>query len=121
MDSIPLLAGAAEAAAAGEASSLAPANALSASSALGVSELTQVAGAVRVHSAFPLLWDPQTAGGLLAGVSPAEAAAALRALRLAGFRDAAVVGEVAARPQGEAKVALRLGSRAAQAAGVDAV
>jgi selenide, water dikinase len=40
------------------------------------------------------LFDPQTSGGLLAGVKPAVANEVLRALKEAGYEDAAVIGEV---------------------------
>lgn len=56
-------------------------------------------------TADPLLFDPQTAGGLLAGVPPAGADAALAALHEAGDRDAAFIGTVEPGPP-----ALRLAS-----------
>lgn len=53
------------------------------------------------HSDDPkseLLFDPQTAGGLLAAVAPEDAETVLAALHDAGYRDAAIVGKT--RPSG---------------------
>ena len=46
------------------------------------------------HPRYPLLFDPQTAGGLLAGVPAARVEACVEALRRAACGDARVVGEV---------------------------
>lgn len=54
-----------------------------------------------------LLSDPQTSGGLLVAVAPAQADAALATARAAGFAAAALVGEVVA---GAAEVRLRAGA-----------
>jgi selenide,water dikinase len=77
---LPALPGARELAAAGVESTLAPAN----RAASGIAE--------------PLLIDPQTSGGLLAGVAAARAADCVRALHDAGFAAAAVIGHVTAEP-----------------------
>jgi selenide,water dikinase len=58
---------------------------------------------------WPLLVDPQTAGGLLAGVPPEQAEACVEALRAAGYSEAAVVGSVSEWPgDGQALVTVEL-------------
>ncbi|HEY0418419.1 MAG TPA: selenide, water dikinase SelD, partial [Acetobacteraceae bacterium] len=76
---IPALPGALELAAQGVESTLAPAN--------------------RAVTSHALLADPQTSGGLLAGVAPECAEACLHALRAKGM-DAAIIGRAIAGPAG---------------------
>ena len=47
---------------------------------------------------FPLLFDPQTSGGLLIALPAQQAGACLEALRAAGCRAAAVIGTVLTAP-----------------------
>jgi selenide,water dikinase len=84
---VPLYAGFAEVVAGGVLSSLHPDNARA---------------ACRVRGAAPAwLFDPQTSGGLLAGVRPEAVEGVLAALRAAGCPAAAVIGEVTAVKEGE--------------------
>ncbi len=43
---------------------------------------------------YPLLFDPQTSGGLLAGVPEQKATQCLAALQQSGYSDAAIIGEI---------------------------
>ncbi len=99
LDALPALDGAAETLAAGIVSSLQPQN-------LRLRRALDATEAQRRHPLFALLFDPQTAGGLL-GAIPADAAeTCLAALIEAGYAQATIIGEITPAPSGEARVAL---------------
>ena len=87
---LPLLDGALETVAAGIVSSLQPAN-------------VRLRRALRNQAEFvadpryPLLFDPQTAGGLLASVPAAQASACVAALQAAGYPHTTVIGRILAQ------------------------
>jgi selenide,water dikinase len=89
VDSIPVLDGARETVAAGVFSSLQPAN-------VRLRRAIRDLDAAQRLPMYPLLFDPQTAGGLLASVPAAEATACIGALHAAGYKDAAIIGSVQA-------------------------
>ncbi|MFE8071433.1 selenide, water dikinase SelD [Marinobacteraceae bacterium S3BR75-40.1] len=93
LSALPILPGAEETAAAGVLSSLQPANVRLRRALRNQAEMVD-------HPRYPLLFDPQTAGGLLAGVPEDQAEACLEALRALGYEKAVKVGRVMA--QGEA-------------------
>ncbi len=99
LDAMPLLDGARETAAMGILSSLQPEN-------------VRLRRAIRdhahwsAHPVYPLLFDPQTSGGLLGGVPEENADACLDALCAAGC-DAAIIGEVIAPDGALEPVSLR--------------
>lgn len=53
------------------------------------------------HPKYPLLYDPQTAGGLLGSVPQAKATACLQDLQAAGLVDAVIIGTVTADDEGK--------------------
>ncbi|KAK9794374.1 hypothetical protein WJX73_009966 [Symbiochloris irregularis] len=85
--SVPLLQGARECAEAGVLSSLHPQNARVASAVSNVS-------AVADHPLWPLLLDPQTAGGLLASLPIEQSEECLRQLHEQGYHEACSIGRV---------------------------
>ena len=85
LDSVPLLDGANELMASGVQSSLQTGNE-------AVLEHVELSGVSQADSRIRLLMDPQTSGGLLAGVKPEKAEALLQALRAAGYPQAQIVG-----------------------------
>ncbi len=85
--SIPVLDGAHDCIAAGFVSSLQPAN-------LRFATAIRNLDIARQPPSAALLFDPQTAGGLLAGLDNSVAASCLQALREAGYDRAALIGRV---------------------------
>jgi len=87
IDAVPLLDGAADTVALGILSSLQPQN-------LSLRGALQGVEPVARHPHYPLLFDPQTAGGLLAGIPRTHAEACVARLRECGYPAAAVIGQV---------------------------
>jgi len=88
--SVPVLDGALETSAAGLLSSLHPHNVRLRRAVADVERAT-------LDPRYPLLYDPQTAGGLLAGVPGDRADACVDGLRAQGYAQAAVIGVVESR------------------------
>ncbi len=87
MDAVPILPGALECVESGITSSLQPANVRL---SRAVANPSTVSGAPK----YPLLFDPQTAGGMLASVPSENASAAVDALRAARYPHTTIIGEV---------------------------
>ena len=87
LDSLPVLDGAEETLGAGVFSSLQPANVRLRRAIRDLDGATE-------HCFYPLLFDPQTAGGLLASVPEAEVEDCLAELKSLGYASAAVIGRV---------------------------
>jgi selenide,water dikinase len=100
LSALPLLDGAQECVAAGIVSSLQSAN-------VRLRRAISNQEAFVHHPRYPLIFDPQTAGGLLASVPAENAAACVAALREAGYVHTAVIGRVLA--QGDGLEPIRLG------------
>lgn len=89
VNQIPLLKGAVSCVENGVFSSLQPSNIR-----LRRSIINQNQHSLRSHPVYPLLFDPQTAGGLLACVPARQAEACIAALHRSGYPKAAVIGGV---------------------------
>ena len=89
IERLPLLDGAAELAGQGISSSLQPQN-------IRIRHSIDDAGGAANRPAYPLIFDPQTAGGLLASVAPGSAEACLRQLHELGYASARIIGRVCA-------------------------
>ncbi len=87
LQALPVLPGAEECVAAGISSSLAPAN-------VRLRRALRNQEAFVTHPRYPLLFDPQTAGGLLASVPQAQVDACVAELKAAGYAHTAVIGRV---------------------------
>ena len=93
LSALPVLEGAEETSAAGILSSLQPANVRLRRALRNQQEAVS-------HPRYPLIFDPQTAGGLLASIPEERVEACLKALRALGYKHAAAIGRVLR--QGEA-------------------
>lgn len=87
LSSIPMLPGAEETAAAGILSSLQPANVRL---RRGIRDQAKWVN----HPRYPLIFDPQTAGGLLASIPADKAEACIQELKALGYPHTAVIGRV---------------------------
>ena len=99
LDAVPILEGAQDTAARGLLSSLQPQNVRLRRAVANL----ETAGA---DPRYPLLFDPQTAGGLLAGVPENEAETCLGRLHALGYTHAAVIGEIAERDDGSPPITI---------------
>jgi selenide,water dikinase len=99
LSALPLLEGALETVAAGIVSSLQPANVRLRRALRNQAEFV-------ADARYPLLFDPQTAGGLLASVPVHQAEACVVALRAAGYPHTAVIGRILAQGDALAPVSL---------------
>jgi selenide,water dikinase len=108
LPSVPLLDGLAETISAGIFSSLQPQN-------VRLRRAIRNLDAVAAHPLYPALFDPQTAGGLLASVPQEAARACVAALQAAGYTSAAIVGAVASRSESLAAITVELRARAGAA------
>jgi selenide,water dikinase len=93
LSTLPLLDGAVDCVQAGIVSSLQPAN-------VRLRRALRNADEFVGDPRYPLLFDPQTAGGLLASVPAAQAEACVQALKTAGYVHTAIIGRIT--PQGQA-------------------
>jgi selenide,water dikinase len=99
LSELPLLEGAEACVAAGIVSSLQPAN-------VRLRHGLQNQSAFVNHPRYPLIFDPQTAGGLLASVPAEQGQACVAALQAMGYVHAAIIGRVL--PRGDVLESVRL-------------
>ena len=98
---LPVLEGAEQTSAAGILSSLQPANVRLRRALRNQQEAAS-------HPRYALIFDPQTAGGLLASVPPERAEACLKALHALGYEQAAAIGRVLEQGEALEPIVLRL-------------
>jgi len=98
-EAVPVLPGALECLKSGALSSLHRQNAVAASLVSGFDDDGDGGPGESIlrDPRWPILVDPQTAGGLLAGVPEGKAEACLSQLRSEGYREAAIIGHVSRR------------------------
>jgi selenide,water dikinase len=99
---VPMLEGAEETVRAGILSSLQPEN-------VRLRRAVTNASAFADDARFALLFDPQTAGGLLAGVPAARAKSCVHELRACGYAASAIIGRAVERGAGPEMITLRGG------------
>ncbi len=90
LTALPILPGAEETVAAGILSSLQPAN-------LRLRRAIRNQEPWLAHPRYPLLFDPQTAGGLLAGVAADQVEDCVRELKKLGYTNTAIIGRILPR------------------------
>ncbi len=100
LGALPLLDGAVDCVRAGIVSSLQPANVRLRRALRNGADFAQ-------DPRYPLLFDPQTAGGLLVSVPAAQADACVAALRAAGYTHTAAIGRITAQADALEPVVLR--------------
>ena len=101
LNALPLLDGAQATSAAGILSSLQPAN-------VRLRRALRNQEAAVAHPNYPLIFDPQTAGGLLASVPAAKAQACVAALKALGYAHTAVIGRVLVQGDAVEPIILKL-------------
>ena len=104
LDAIPLLEGAEETVRAGLFSSLQPQN-------LRMRRVIANSPAAANEPRYSLIFDPQTAGGLLAGIAGDRAESCLAALKALGYPRSAVIGAVLPASGRADCLTLRLGGK----------
>ncbi|MBV8883640.1 MAG: selenide, water dikinase SelD [Chroococcidiopsidaceae cyanobacterium CP_BM_RX_35] len=100
LEAIPVLEGAQQTLAMGIFSSLQPEN-------LRVSRHIGNLDQVQLHPNYPLLFDPQTSGGLLAAVPIEQAVACLTSLKNLGYSQSCVIGRVTPQVESKKPIILR--------------
>ena len=100
LSQLPLLDGAVDCVNAGIVSSLQPANVRLRRALRNAEDFVE-------DPRYPLLFDPQTAGGLLASVPAAQAAACVQALKAAGYVHTAIIGRITAQADAIEPVVLK--------------
>lgn len=99
LEAIPVLAGARETTEKGIFSSLHPEN-------LRASRYIDNLEQVESHAHYPLLFDPQTAGGLLASIPESQASSCLVALKALGYENSCAIARVVAQVGGKKPISL---------------
>jgi len=101
LSALPLLKGAIALSRSGIQSSLYPKNHEASQT---ISDLSQW----QTHSCYPLLFDPQTSGGLLAWVDAKDADSCVQQLNNAGFADACIIAQAMQNPNDDSRHNIRL-------------